>query len=56
MQNQPILYVRDGLNGPDRVLVDANQLSADGTVALDWYIPSENGSTSPTERPPADPR
>jgi len=43
MQNQPILYVRDGLNGPDRVLVDANQLAADGTIALDWFQPSENG-------------
>lgn len=43
MQNQPILYVRDGLNGPDRVLVDANKLAADGTIALDWYQPSENG-------------
>src|SRR5271169_473585 len=43
MQNQPILYVRDSVNGPDRVLVDANQLSADGTVALDWFEPSEHG-------------
>ena len=43
MQNQPILYVRDGLNGPDRVLVDANKLAADGTIALDWFQPSENG-------------
>jgi len=43
MQNQPILYVRDGLNGPDRVLVDANQLAADGTIALDWFQPSDNG-------------
>jgi prolyl oligopeptidase len=43
MQNQPILYVRDGLNGPDRVLVDANQLASDGTVALDWFQPSEYG-------------
>jgi prolyl oligopeptidase len=43
MQNQPILYVRDRLNGPDRVLVDANKLAADGTIALDWYQPSENG-------------
>jgi prolyl oligopeptidase PreP (S9A serine peptidase family) len=46
MQNQPVLYVRektsDGL-GPDRVLVDANQLDADGTIALDWFQPSENG-------------
>jgi len=43
MQNQPILYVRDELNGPDRVLVDANQLAADGTIALDWFQPSEYG-------------
>ncbi len=43
MQNQPILYVRDGVNGPDRVLVDANQLAADGTIALDWFQPSETG-------------
>jgi prolyl oligopeptidase len=43
MQNQPILYVREGADGKDRVLVDANQLAADGTVALDWYEPSENG-------------
>jgi prolyl oligopeptidase len=43
MQNQPILYVRDSLDGSDRVLVDANQLAADGTIALDWYQPSENG-------------
>ena len=43
MQNQPILYVREGLNGEDRVLVDANALAADGTVALDWFQPSESG-------------
>jgi prolyl oligopeptidase len=43
MQNQPVLYVRDELNGTDRVLVDANQLAADGTIALDWFQPSYNG-------------
>jgi prolyl oligopeptidase len=43
MQNQPILYVREGLEGKDRVLVDANQLAADGTISLDWYEVSENG-------------
>src|SRR5882762_9744244 len=43
MQNQPILYVREGLDGKDRVLVDANQLAADGTIALDWFEPSETG-------------
>ena len=43
LQNQPVLYVRDGLDGADRVLVDANKLSADGTIALDWFQPSETG-------------
>ena len=43
MQNQPVLYVRDSLEGKDRVLVDANQLAADGTVALDWWFPSDDG-------------
>jgi prolyl oligopeptidase len=43
MQNQPVLYVREGVNGKDRVLVDANQLAADGTIALDWYEASYNG-------------
>src|SRR5579863_3468094 len=43
MQNQPVLYVREGADGKDRVLVDANQMAADGTIALDWYHPSENG-------------
>jgi len=27
----------------DRVLVDVNQMAADGTIALDWFEPSENG-------------
>ena len=45
MQNQPVLYVREGLDGKDkdRVLLDANQLAADGTIALDWFQPSETG-------------
>ena len=37
MQNQPVLYVREGVEGKDRVLLDPNQLAADGTIALDWY-------------------
>ena len=43
MQNQPVLYVREGVKGTDRTLVDANQMAADGTVALDWWFPSEDG-------------
>src|SRR6266568_3545505 len=42
-QNQPVLLVREGINGTDRALVDVNQLAADGTVALDWWTPSEDG-------------
>ncbi len=42
-QNQPVLLVREGLAGKDRALVDVNQLAADGTVALDWWTPSEDG-------------
>ncbi len=43
-QNQPILYVRDGLHGKDRVLVDPNAESKEGTVALDWWYPSRDGT------------
>ena len=42
-QNQPILYVRKGLEGQDRVLVDVNKMSSDGTVALDWWFASDDG-------------
>ena len=43
MQNQPVLYVREGVTGKDRVLVDANQLASDGTIALDWWYASDDG-------------
>ena len=42
-QNQPVLYLRQGLRGADRVLLDVNALAADGTQALDWWYPSEDG-------------
>ncbi len=46
-QNQPVLYVRESLKGgpnnEDRVLLDVNQLAADGTIALDWWYASEDG-------------
>ena len=43
-QNQPVLYVRDGIDGADRALVDVNALAADGTRSLDWWVPSEDGA------------
>jgi len=42
-QDQPVLYVRDGVEGEDRVLLDPNGLSPDGTTALDWHFPSPDG-------------
>ena len=42
-QNQPVLFVREGVDGTDHALVDVNQLAADGTVALDWWVPSDDG-------------
>ena len=42
-QNQPVLYVRDGLDGEDRVAIDPNALDPAGTTALDWYYPSDDG-------------
>jgi prolyl oligopeptidase len=43
-QNQPTLYVRDGVSSKDRVLLDASALSEDGTTALDWWFPSRDGA------------
>lgn len=42
-QNQPVLYVRDGLQGRERVLIDPNAMDEEGLVALDWWFPSEDG-------------
>ncbi len=42
-QNQPTLYVREGIHGSDRPLIETSALSADGTTALDWWYPSWEG-------------
>jgi prolyl oligopeptidase len=42
-QDQPILYVREGLDGPERVLLDPVVLDPAGTTALDWHFPSHDG-------------
>ena len=43
MQNQAVLYVREGLKGIHRALVDVNAWDAAGTTALDWWYPSHDG-------------
>ena len=42
-QNQAVLYVREGLYGSDRALVDVNTWDAEGTTALDWWYSSHDG-------------
>ncbi|MCK4385363.1 MAG: S9 family peptidase [candidate division Zixibacteria bacterium] len=42
-QNQPVLYVREGLEGEEQVLLDPNSLSKEGLVVLDWWHPSDDG-------------
>jgi len=42
-EDQPVLYVREGLDGEDRVLINPVALDAAGTTALDWHFPSEDG-------------
>jgi prolyl oligopeptidase len=42
-QNQAVVYVREGRAGQDRTIIDVNELAPDGTIALDWWYPSEDG-------------
>ncbi len=42
-QKQAVLYVRRGVRGDDRALIDPNALDAAGLVTLDWYYPSWDG-------------
>ncbi|MCU0729804.1 MAG: prolyl oligopeptidase family serine peptidase [Sphingopyxis sp.] len=43
-QNQSVLYVRDGLAGEGRVLIDPNTWAADGATALAEWVPSDDGT------------
>jgi prolyl oligopeptidase len=43
LQNQSVLWVREGLNGPARMLIDPNTWAKDGATALAEWTPSDDG-------------
>ncbi len=43
LQNQSVLWVRDSLDAPGRVLIDPNGWAKDGATALSEWVPSEDG-------------
>jgi prolyl oligopeptidase len=43
LQNQSPLYVREGLQGKQRLLLDPNDFAADGATALAEWLPSDDG-------------
>jgi prolyl oligopeptidase len=43
LQNQAVLYVRDGIDGTPKVLLDPNTFSPDGTIALAGQNASNDG-------------
>lgn len=43
LQNQAQLFVREGLHGASRLLLDPNTWAKDGATALDQWVPSPDG-------------
>jgi len=43
LQRQSVVFTREALNGPETVVVDPNQLSPDGSIALSSFDPAPDG-------------
>src|SRR5687767_555407 len=43
LQRQSVVFTRETLAGPERVAIDPNQLSPDGSVALSNFVPAPDG-------------
>lgn len=44
LQRQSVFYARRTLDGPEQLVLDPNQLSPDGSIALSGFSPSPNGA------------
>ena len=49
LQNQNVLYIQKGLDGPPEVLIDPNSWSADGTARLGTFTPSKDAKYASME-------
>ncbi len=43
LQNQDVVLMQEGLDAEPELLIDPNTWSDDGTIALAWYYPSNDG-------------
>jgi len=43
LQNQSVLYVRNGVDGAPIIVLDPNSLSSDGSIAFEEWAPSPDG-------------